>query len=152
MSYNYRYQSADVTGLVAEDDWNTSLSFDLSIPLFTGFDLSTRTQQARLSITKEENEYITQLHDLRVQLENLLETLRNYQDMIPINEEVLASAEEDLKLVQVQYALGSVTILEVLDAQLSVTQARSSLVSIKYDAQIQAAALKALMGTLDRDL
>ncbi|MBC8400208.1 MAG: TolC family protein, partial [Candidatus Marinimicrobia bacterium] len=75
-----------------------------------------------------------------------------YQDMIPINEEVLASAEEDLKLVQVQYALGSVTILEVLDAQLSVTQARSSLVSIKYDAQIQAAALKALMGTLDRDL
>ena len=152
MSYNYGYQSADVTGLVAEDDWNTSLSFDLAVPLFTGFDLSTRTQQARLSITKEENEYITQLHDLRVQLENLLETLRNYQDMIPINEEVLASAEEDLRLVQVQYALGSVTILEVLDAQLSVTQARSSLVSIKYDAQIQAAALKALMGTLDRDL
>ena len=149
---DYNYESAAATGQVANDDWSSSVRLNISVPLFTGFDLSTKTQQARISITKEENEYITQLHDLKVQLENLLEILRNYSDIIPINEEVLASAEEDLNLVQVQYALGSVTILEVLDAQLSVTQARSSLVSIKYDAQIQAAALKALMGTLDRDL
>ncbi len=151
-SWNYSYESAATTGQVAADDWSSSVRLNLSVPLFTGFDLSTKIQQAKLNISKEENEFITQLHDLRVELEGLLEILRNYRETIPINEDVLISAEEDLKLVQVQYALGSVTILEVLDAQLSVTQARSSLVSTKYDAQIQAAALKALMGTLDRDL
>ena len=148
----YNYESAATTGQVAEDDWSSSVRLNLSVPLFTGFDLHTKTQQAKLNISKEENEFITQLHDLRVELEGLLDILRNYRETIPINEDVLTSAEEDLKLVQERYALGSVTILEVLDAQLSVTQARSSLVSTKYDAQIQAAALKALMGTLDRDL
>ncbi|MFH1852868.1 MAG: TolC family protein, partial [Candidatus Neomarinimicrobiota bacterium] len=135
VGWRYNYQSADVTGLVADFDWSSAISLELSIPLFTGFDLSTRTQQAKLNIANEEYEFTTQLHDLRVQLEGLLEILRNYRETIPINEEVLVSAEEDLKLVQEQYALGSVTILEVLDAQLSVTRARSSLVSYKYDAQ-----------------
>lgn len=150
-SMRYNYQSADATGLVAEDDWSTSLSLSFQIPLFTGFDLHTKTQQAKITIRQEVNEYNTQLHDLRVRLEGLLEILNNYRETIPINEEVLESAEEDLKLVQEQYSLGSVTILEVLDAQLSVTRARSSLVSARYDAQIQAAALEALLGTLDQN-
>jgi outer membrane protein TolC len=38
-----------------------------------------------------------------------------------------------------------------LDAQVSVSQARSSLVSIKYDARTQEAQLRALLGTLDQD-
>ena len=152
LNWSYNTQPVGFGGQSTAFDEYQRISVGVSIPLFTGFNLSTRTQQARINISKQEYDYVTLMKDLKVQLENLLEILRNYVDIIPINEEVLASAEEDLKLVQVQYALGSVTILEVLDAQLSVTQARSSLVSTKYDAQIQAAALKALMGTLDRDL
>ena len=54
--------------------------------------------------------------------------------IIPINEEVLMSAEEDFKLVSERYRLGSASILELLDAQVSVTRARVDLVSSKYDA------------------
>ena len=132
----------------AFDDYH-SVGVGISIPLFTGFDLSTRSQQSKININRQEYAYITLKNNLTVQLEFALELLNNYNEMIPINEEVLTSAEEDLNLVQERYALGSVTILEVLDAQLSVTQARSSLVSTKYDAQIQAAALQALTGVLD---
>ena len=64
-------------------------------------------------------------------------------------ETVLESAEEDFKLSQVRYSQGSTTILEVLNAQVSVVQAKSSLVRSKYDAFIQQANLKALLGTLD---
>ena len=60
------------------------------------------------------------------------------------------SAEEDLKLAQQKYELGSATILELLDAQLTVIQASSSLVATKYDAAIQSASLDDLIGTLDR--
>ena len=58
---------------------------------------------------------------------------------------------EDLKLSQVRYSQGSTTILEVLNAQVSVVQAKSSLVRSKYDAFIQQANLKALLGTLDNE-
>jgi len=48
--------------------------------------------------------------------------------------------------------LGSATILEVLDAQVSVVSARSSLIRSKHDSLIEQANLKALLGTLDSDL
>jgi outer membrane protein TolC len=49
----------------------------------------------------------------------------------------------------VRYTQGSTIILEVLDAQVSVVRARSSLIRSKYDAYIEQANLKALLGTLD---
>ncbi len=46
--------------------------------------------------------------------------------------------------------LGSASILELLDAQLALLQASSSLVRTKYDAAIQVANLDNLLGTLDK--
>lgn len=151
LSWRYNTQPVGFGGQSTQFDDYHSIGVGISVPLFTGFNLSTRTQQSKINISRQEFGYITLKNNMAVQLEFALELLKNYSEMIPINEEVLVSAEEDLKLVQEQYALGSVTILEVLDAQLSVIQAKSSLVSTKYDAQIQAAGLKALLGTLDKE-
>ena len=114
---------------------NTGLS--ISIPIFSGNSISTRIQKAKISVDKQQSEYLTQLQDLSVQLRYTLDRLKNYEEIIPINETVLESAEEDLKLAQVRYSQGSTTILEVLDSQVSVQQARSSLIRSKYDAYIE---------------
>lgn len=126
---------------------NTGLS--ISIPIFSGNSIATRIQKAKLAVDKQESQYLSQLQDLSVQLQSLIDQLNNYLEIIPINETVLVSAEEDLKLAQVRYSQGSTTILEVLDSQASVVRARSSLIRSKYDAYIQQANLKALLGTLD---
>mgnify|MGYP003321143755 FL=1 len=126
---------------------NTGLS--ISIPIFSGNSISTRIQKAKISVDKQESEYLTQLQDLSVQLRYTIDRLKNYEEIIPINETVLESAEEDLKLAQVRYAQGSTTILEVLDSQVSVQQAKSSLIRSKYDAYIEQTNLKALLGSLD---
>ena len=153
-SANYSGNSEDFQSLSKEwdENWrmNTSLSF--SIPIFTGNTLSTTIQQAKLNVRKQESEYLTQLQDLSVQLELILDQLNYYREVIPINEKVLASAEEDVKLVQERYSLGSASILEVLDAQVSLVSARSSLIRSKYDSMIEQASLKAILGTLDTDL
>ena len=133
------------------DNQRTNASLSISIPIYTGNSISSRIQKAKISVDKQESEYLTQLEDLSVQLEDYLDQLNNYIEVIPINETVLESAEEDLKLSQVRYSQGSTTILEVLNAQVSVVQARSSLVRSKYDAFIQQANLKALLGTLDSE-
>jgi len=133
------------------DKQRTNASLSISIPLYTGSSISTRIQKAKIAVNKQESEYLTQLEDISVQLQDLIDQLNNYVEIIPINETVLKSAEEDLKLSQVRYTQGSTTILEVLNAQVSVVQARSSLVRSKYDAFIQQVNLKALLGTLDLD-
>ena len=150
-SLSYGTTSDEFDSMTQLDDWSSSVSLSLSVPIFTGYSLSTKQQQAELNVRKQQYDYLTQKHNLQVQLGNLINALENYQELIPISEQVLASAEEDLNLVQERYSLGSATILEVLDAQVSVSQARSSLVSIKYDARTQEAQLRALLGTLDQD-
>ena len=128
-----------------------NMGLSISIPIFSGNSISTRIQKAKIAVDKQESEYLTQLQDLSVQLKYILDRLNNYKEIIPINETVLESAEEDLKLAQVRYAQGSTTILEVLDSQVSVVQARSSLIRSKYDAYIEQTNLKALLGTLDKE-
>ena len=66
-----------------------------------------------------------------------------------MNESVVESSKEDLKLVTKRYALGSATILEVLDAQVSLTRSNSSLINVIYDARIKEFSLDALIGLLD---
>ena len=133
------------------DNQRTNTSLSISLPLYSGNTISARIQKAKIAVNKQESEYLTQLEDLSVQLKDLIDQLQNFNEIIPINETVLESAEEDLKLSQVRYSQGSTTILEVLNAQVSVVQAKSSLVRSKYDAFIQQANLKALLGTLDTE-
>ena len=132
-----------------QDDWSLGFNLSFSIPIYSGNSLSIQHQQTLLSKQQSEYSYITLLNDLRVQAELIRETLTNYTEIIPINQEIVLSAEEDLKLVTERYSLGSATILEVLDAQVSLMRSKSSLINIIHDARIQEASLNALLGVLD---
>jgi len=149
---SYGANSAQFDGLTdaLNDDWTIRSNLNLSLPIFSGFALSTQTQQAKLAIKKQENGVTTVINDVIAQVDNLIVTVNDFFEIIPINADILASAEEDLKLVNERYRLGSASILELLDAQVSVTRARVELVSSKYDAQIQETLLKAQLGILDQ--
>lgn len=134
-----------------DDDWILGINLSISLPIYTGNNLSMQQQQAKLSIQRSEYSYITLLNDLRVQAEIIRETLNNYAEIIPLNQAIVNSAEEDLKLVTERYSLGSATILEVLDAQVSLLRSNSNLINTVHDARIQEANLKAILGTLDQD-
>ena len=150
-SINYSANGENSKELIEsfQDDWSLGFNLSLSIPIYSGNNLSMQQQQALLSIQQSEYSYVTLLNDLRVQAELIRETLTNYTEIIPINQEIVLSAEEDLKLVTKRYSLGSATILEVLDAQVSLMRSKSSLINIIHDARIQEASLNALLGVLD---
>ena len=149
MSYSANGDNSDALIEAAKDDWVVGMNLSLSVPLYSGNRLSSSQQQAKLSHEKLENDYITYLNDLRVQVELLRKSLENYSEIIPINQSVVASAEEDLKLVQERYSLGSATILEVLDAQVSLIRSNSTLINTVHDARIKEMNLNAILGILD---
>ena len=132
-----------------KEDWRFAIDFSLTLPIYSGNTLSLNEQKIKLSIRQAENNYITLINDLRVQAELIKELLNNYAEIIPLNESVVESSKEDLKLVTKRYALGSATILEVLDAQVSLTRSNSSLINVIYDARIKEFSLDALIGLLD---
>ena len=71
-----------------------------------------------------------------------------YRETFRLNKLNVQSAEADINSVQKMYELGSATILEVLNAQRSYIEAKSDLISTKYDAKITETKLKYQMGTL----
>ena len=140
----------EMTSEFFEDNYIKSANLTISIPIFSGLKNRNSVQISKIRLGQSKTTYNTSRINAKVELSSLIKTLNNYEEIIPIYEEVLISAEEDLRLAQNKYELGSATILELLDAQLAVLQASSTLVTTKYDAAIQLANLDKLLGTLDK--
>ena len=151
MNFSANAESGNELLDALNDDWSLGLNLSISLPIYSGSTLSIQQQQANLSRQQSEYSYVTLLNDLRVQAELIRETLNNYAEIIPLNQSVVAAAKEDLKLVRERYSLGSATILEVLDAQVSLIRSNSTLINTVHDARVQEAGLKALLGTLDME-
>ncbi len=149
VSYSANGEDSEALMESIKDDWSLGMNLSVSVPIYTGKSLSTQQYQAKLSKQQSEYDFITLLNDLRVQAALIRESLKNYSEIIPLNRAIVISAEEDLKLVRERYSLGSATILEVLDAQVSLTRSNSTLINTIHEARMQEASLKALLGTLD---
>ena len=151
MSVGMNASSSDqLTRSYFDDNYIKSANITLSIPIFSGFRNKNSIQISKLQLDQAETRFMGGTNSAKVSLYALINSLNNYKEIIPIQEEVLISAEEDLKLAQQKYELGSASILELLDAQLALIQASSTLVRTKYDAAIQVANLDDLLGTLDK--
>ncbi|MCH8327178.1 MAG: TolC family protein [Candidatus Marinimicrobia bacterium] len=126
---------------------NGVTNISLSIPLFTGMRNTSSYSRARYSAMAEEERLSSMERDLRRQLENTLSNLETLLLVHPINQEVLASAEADVRLAEEQYNLGAISILDLLNAQVSLITAKSTLVRTNYDIKSAEAQLEALTGT-----
>jgi len=134
-----------------KEDWNLGVNFSVSVPIYTGNGLSSQIEQRRIEWNQATEDYTSLKENLNVQALDLLEILNQYMDILPIQSQVIESAQEDLTLVRERYSLGAATILEVLNAQVSLNLAKTTWVNIKYDFWISAASLKALTGELNTD-
>ncbi len=127
---------------------NSATRLNIYFPLFSGLRNSSGYKRLRYAALAEEERLDATERELRRQLENTLSNLEALHKIHPINQEVLASAQADVRLANEQYRLGAIAILDLLDAQVSLITARSTLVRTTYDIKISAAKLEALMGTI----
>lgn len=132
----------------AYDNENSNTGLSISIPLFSGFRNSSGYRRARQTAMIEEDNQLALERDLLGRLENSFAELLALHEIYPINQEVLQSAEADVDLASEQYRLGVISILDLLDAQVSLISARSTLVRTTYDIKAAEAQLAALTGTI----
>jgi outer membrane protein TolC len=144
LSYAVNTSGAELGDLYGESESSTTLS--LSFPIFTGMRNSSQYSRMRYTALAEEERHEGYRRDFKRQLENTLSSLASLHKIYPVNQEVLASAEADVRLANEQYNLGAIAILDLLDAQVSLISARSTLVRTTYDIKISEARLEALMG------
>lgn len=126
------------------EGWNAGMT--LSVPIFSGF-LTThqvKGSKAELKVQNANEELLRQAVFLEVQQAYL--GLIEAAESIPAAELIVRQSEENLELANGRYAAGVGNPVEVTDAQLSLSSARTSHIQALYDYKIAHASLEKAMG------
>jgi outer membrane protein len=99
----------------------------------------TALRQARASLAQEEQQVVLSLIEA-------LSTLKTAQQGKVVAEEMEQQSKENLELVKKQFEVGASSILELTDAQVLYTRARSATVSARYSLELAKAGVYATLG------
>lgn len=129
------------------DLYRTNTNYSISWQLFNGL---TREQQNLTNRISRDNAE-AQLRDARLnarqQMIQQLGAFRTAEVRVQIQLASVAAGEEDLRVQQERYALGASTLLDVLNSQTTLDQARRDLIQARLDARTAKAQIEALIGT-----
>ena len=145
---SYSFQTAGFP-----DDWQTidenarwSASLSLNVPVFDGLFSKGRIREA--AARQLQAEYALQQQELAVvvEVEQALQAASQAQEQISVARAGFDAAQEDLKLTQEKYNVGSATVIELVDSQVSATSAAVDLINALADAHIAEMQLKRARG------
>jgi outer membrane protein len=125
-------------------DWTGEVH--ASLPIFTGGSIEGSVRQAKADLLVAQTNYRQRVLDVTVEVQQAWLTLRESVQRIEVAREGLASAEEDYKFSKGRYDLGAGTYLDLLTAEVQLSQARSSLVQAVADARVAEAGLEFAIG------
>jgi len=118
----------------------------LSVPIFDGLALEGNMRSAKGALVEAEAARRQLELDVVFEAKEAWLLLKEAIERIAVAEEGVASAEEDHKFSKSRYELGAGTYLDLLNAEVSLEQARQQLVEALADARVAEAALERAIG------
>ncbi len=146
--FSYNRDNDELKKLYTSFDrnWSTAVGINVNFNLFNGFQDMVNHQNAKIDLKNTR----LALEDYKRQLtSDISVTYQNYKDLVEIveiNETNLEAAQEEYRLANERYRLGSGTSLDVRESQVSLTDAERILVAAKYDLISTYARLMELVG------
>jgi outer membrane protein len=115
-----------------EPNASYALFASLNFNIFNGFnDYASIKQASENANTANQNLYNTK-NNVALQVKQAYLALAQADEAKRLSDESVASAQEDLNLVKEKYSLGAATILDLLTAEASLTQAQQNQVQAVY--------------------
>ncbi len=147
-SWNWSNDELDFEDFSNRDSWQASIT--LSWTLFDGFSRESIIQSSRASVLRQQASHEALMNSIESLVltshNNLISSIMSWE----LSLEVLNQAEEKLRLSMMSYDLGSISLLDLLDAQSNVTQAEASVESSRVSCLIAEARLLVLLGRTPR--
>ena len=101
--------------------------------LYNGGDTVAAIAAARRAAIEKAEGYRQLKLRIRTQVSNALTSIKNARRRVELGEKTVATAEETLKLLTDRYRAGAITISQVTEGELRLSQARLDLVQAKID-------------------
>jgi outer membrane protein TolC len=140
--YSYRF---------ASDQQYIMSTFNLSWPLFAGFQYRNKTAQARIESENLEKRLTETEQQIELQCRVAVGNLRSSAISAAANKSALLSSKEYHKVVSRQYATGQKSLLDLLDAQNQLTSAQISCDVSHFETLIRLAELERVEASVNID-
>ena len=142
--YNLNESGAGFVELNRSKGFNYGIT--ARIPLFDGFDVNRRLQNARIELRNQELGIEEQRQQVRADLNAEFNGYQNYLRLVRLEEENLIYAQQSLEIALERFKLGTINSIELREAQRTLIDAESRLIQARYQAKAAETELLRLMG------
>jgi len=144
INVNIGYGWRDYTPVLDRDEWSVGIGFNL--PLFTGLDRAYQIRRAKSDLAISYTEYDKLLRDVELEVWIAYSRVIEADQTIKAAEILVASAEENARVAEGEYKNGMCSIIELIDAQTSLTAARNHLLQSRISWYTAKARFKKAVG------
>ena len=138
---NHRFSSE------GQDSWSVGVLLNWN--LFSGGLDRARIAEARANQQRAAAERERLGNAIALEVRDAFLALQTARERVAVARQAVTSAEESLRIVRDRYESGLTTIVELLDSEMALTAARTSLIRTLYDATVGQARLDLSLGLLD---
>lgn len=145
-SYLYQTQAEDFK--MANYNWvgSASIGLQLSVPIFAGLTKVNQAKQVKMSIKglQLQREYAKE--GINLQVRAAINSMNAAKEQLTVNKDAIKQAQRGYDIAKVRYQVGSGTILELNDSELSLTQSNLNYQQSLYNFLSAQANLEKVMG------
>ena len=134
------------TSWPGDDNQNWGVGVSVSMNVFDSGVTAAKVNASEASLYKAEEIYRQTKDSVQLDVRNNYLSLREAEKRIATSKVAVDSAEEDYRISQLRYQAGVGTNIDVMDAQVALTQAKNNYVQALYDYNTSSAALAKSMG------
>ena len=144
-SYSYANDGLSTDG-AADWDYNWNLGLSLEYKLFDGWEKSSRVKQNRRDLSAANIEKEERLSRVKLEVETAFAGLGEARELIRSQEKNIENAARAFSIAEAGHLNGVISQLELMDAQLALTEARSNYKQAVYDWLIAKVRMEKAMG------
>lgn len=146
--YNYSKQTSEAGFLQSSQNLGYHYGAALNINLFNGFDVDRRLQNAKITLKSSEFIYKDSLLKLQNNLQQSYNTYMLNNNLVQFEKENVSIVTQNFSITNEQYKVGTITSLELRDAQQNLLLSNNRYLSATYDAKLAEVELMRISGDL----
>jgi outer membrane protein len=127
---------------------NQSVGLSLRVPLFEGFATERRMEEAEAEVQAAQARLTDVRRQVEARVEQVASTLRARLDQLEATKTRLEQARTAAQLARTRYEAGTITNLELLEAETELRRARLARTEVQYEIVMGRYALRRAAGTL----
>ncbi|MDY0344310.1 MAG: TolC family protein [Lentimicrobium sp.] len=148
LGYNFNDQTSESGFLKASRSSGLNYGFTASLPLFDGFNLNRRRQNARIGVEQADVAYQNYLNALGAELLSTYSKYTNRLSMVLFEKENSSTAGINFDIAGERFRLGEMSGIEYREAQKNFLLANERLINAQFEVRLLEIRLQQLSGSL----